>query len=127
MAADVTGKRAEDSKKKHWKGYEGEVEPAKAPAMAHIPPPAQDSEDTWSMKFSLAEIANATHLREDDVAFALIHSGLANLRSNNEVSPSEEAEALADLEVVIGPAVVEAVAERFKVKLPVMSRAHCHI
>jgi hypothetical protein len=92
------------------------------------------------MKFSLAEIANATHLRDDDVAFALVYSGLARYRT--PARRPVRADSLADVEaeenpagaavpterefeVVIAPALIEEVATRMKVKTPVLVRSNC--
>lgn len=91
--------------------------------------PADDSEP-FSMHFSLAEIANATHLRQEDVAFALVHSGLARFRAvpqhlEQAVSAGQVTVADEDLELIIAPGLVEDVATRFKVKQALLSRAHC--
>lgn len=104
---------------------EDEVEHASQGDHNEGPPPP------FEMQFSLAEIANATDLREDDVAFTLVHSGLANLRApilthtwdgatnqNSDISTGE-------MQIVITTAVVEAIGLQFKVKPPVLSKAHC--
>lgn len=93
--------------------------------------PAAEPNEPFEMRFSLAEIANATRLREDDVAFTLLHSGLARTRALAPGARSIEADGANvpvdehDMEVVISPYVVEEVAKRMRVKPPVMSRAHC--
>ena len=103
-----------------------------------------DTSEYFAMKFSLAEIANATHLRDDDVAFALVYSGLARYRT--PARRPARADSLADteveedptmvasdatvptereFEVVIAPALIEEVATRMKVKTPVLVRSNC--
>lgn len=84
--------------------------------------------DDFEMRFSLAEIANATRLREDDVSFTLLHAGLARFRtpaSRSNDSMRIDTDEQAEMEVVISPALVEEVATRMRVKPPVMSRIHC--
>lgn len=89
------------------------------------------------MQFSLAEIAHATDLREEDVAFTLVHSGLASFRSPLRGFDSAEFGAASEstqtlvpapheMQIVITAAIVEDVAARFKVKQqPVLSKLHC--
>lgn len=98
-----------------------------------------ESAQTFEMQFSLAEIAHATDLREDDVAFALIHSGLANFRSpippstvastgtEDQAEHSEAAPISSqEMQIVVTAAIVEDVATKFKVKQqPVLSKLHC--
>lgn len=86
--------------------------------------------DQFQMRFSLAEIANATGLREDDVAFTMLHTGLARFRTP-ATSPMQTEEGAivipdedVDMEVVVSPSLVEEVATRLRVKPPVLSRAH---
>lgn len=91
----------------------------------------------FEMQFSLAEIANATDLREDDVAFTLVHSGLANFRCPIPAHPVASGEgdvgetavsdiAATEMQIVLTSAIVEEVASKFKVKQqPALSKAHC--
>lgn len=97
----------------------------------------------FSMSFSLAEIANATHLRPDDVALALVYSGLAKLRipaapehvSVPDAQQRAQQNILAtgslpdglneeDMEIVITPAVIEEVAKKFKVRAKLLKANH---
>lgn len=130
--ASTPKKKPEERKKKNWKGFEGEVEPEKSPIS--VLQPNSDEElfapySHFSMQFSLAEIAHATHLRDDDVAFALLYSGLAKYRMpvGTEYNASDSSNYDGEMEIVITPALVEAIAKKFKIKLPVMSRVHCII
>lgn len=92
-------------------------------------PAASDgTSEEFEMRFSLAEIANATRLREDDVAFTMLHAGLARFRKTATIRTGDDSAApgeAPEAEVVISPALVEEVASRMRVKPPVMSRIHC--
>lgn len=97
----------------------------------------QPEPQVFEMQFSLAEIAHATDLREEDVAFALVHSGLANYRSPIaqalpasadilDQKMAQRTKALDEMQIVITAAIVEDVAAQFKVKQqPVLSKLHC--
>lgn len=102
-------------------GSPGSQVPQSAPAAVTEP---------FQMRFSLAEIASGTHLRVDDVAFALIHSGLAMYRAppptlarahsvNKSIIIADD-----DLELVIAPGLVEDVTRRFNIKPAIISKAH---
>ena len=103
--------------------------PAKGDAVERPLPPE------FSFPTSLEELARATNLRVDDVAFALVKSGLAQWRQKvtvvdpgtrlrgggvAEEAENEEAEELA---LVITPELIEAVALEKKVKPPVLDYA----
>lgn len=101
--------------------------------------PEQVEDEPFEMQFSLAEIANATDLREDDVAFTLVHSGLANFRTplvrdqvaapldSGRKTPDPECSSsgIEEMQIVLTSAIVEDIATKFKVKPPVLSKAHC--
>lgn len=99
-----------------------------------------EGEEPFGMRFSLAEIARATFLREDDVAFTLIHSGLAQYRALQSGKGAEQGDSKdreiasngaivikeEEMELVIAPGLVEEVATRFKVKpRQIMEHQYC--
>lgn len=69
--------------------------------------------DHFAFPTSLADIADATNLRPDDVAFAMVESGLAQWRRKVRGEGDEEDELE---ELVITRELVEEVAERAKVR-----------
>ena len=152
--AVINSDRSEKSRKK-WRGWEGG--PSDSPAekassasakgkrveRGKIASPAKGDEvverplpPEFSFPTSLVELARATNLRLDDVAFALVGSGLAQWRQKvvvvdptavrlrggvaGEEGEHEEEEELA---LVITPELVEAVALAKKVKAPVLDYA----
>lgn len=95
------------------------------PARSNASPTKQSGPKQFQTRYSIAEIARATNLSEDDVAFALIHSGLAKFRGPALVSDGIAEDAVRiegasgdDLELIIAPGLVEDVAKRFKVADP---------
>jgi hypothetical protein len=99
---------------------------AAARAQLKVTPGKDAKAKQFQTRFSVAEIANAVNLREDDVAFALIHSGLAKFRAPAPTLSAEVAEDTIrvenavddDLELIIAPGLVDDVAKRFKVSDP---------
>lgn len=88
----------------------------------------EQQEDGFEWGTSLEEVSERTNLRREDVAFALVESGLAVWRRTKRVKGEfgeEEEEEEVD-ELVITPELVEEVAVKRKVK-PVMVMELAHV
>lgn len=122
--------RASNSKGKNSVGSKGKpATPSKSEVVERPLPPE------FSFPTSLEDLARATNLRVDDVAFALVESGLAQWRQKvvvvdpgtrlrgTGVGEEGEHEGEEELALVIYPELVEAVARAKKVKPPVLDYA----
>lgn len=78
----------------------------------------QEDDSTFAFPTTLADVADATNLRPEDVAYALVEAGLARWRRKTQEDEDE-------LELVITPEQVDEVFERRKVRQGmVMELAH---
>ncbi|BGO95781.1 hypothetical protein NBRC10512_001618 [Rhodotorula toruloides] len=141
-AGDDDAERERRKRQRRSKGWDGELpagtatlaaSPAKAftlrstrskaPRQGRIDP----VDGSFAFPTTLDELADAVNLRPDDVAFALVESGLAQWRRGEGVVKIEEGESATDaeLELVITPELVEEVAVACRVKpMPMLDVAY---
>lgn len=143
---DELGAEEREKQRKRWRGWQGgpgeakrvdgaSSSPAKTPGRQRTVTPGSTSVHLPSsplphdFKFptSLRKIARATNLREEDAAFALVESGLAQWRQHVGGPPTKDAEGEMEerlLEIIVTPALVEEVARARNVKRAVMEHAY---
>lgn len=141
-AGDDEAERERRKRQRRSKGWDGELpagtatlaaSPAKAftlrstrskaPRQGRIDP----VDGSFAFPTTLDELADAVNLRPDDVAFALVESGLAQWRRGEGGVKVEEGESASDveLELIITPELVEEVAVACRAKpMPMLDVAY---
>ncbi|BGP03642.1 hypothetical protein RTG_03212 [Rhodotorula toruloides ATCC 204091] len=141
-AGDDEAERERRKRQRRSKGWDGELpagtatlaaSPAKAftlrstrskaPRQGRIDP----VDGSFAFPTTLDELADAVNLRPDDVAFALVESGLAQWRRGEGGVKVKEGESASDveLELIITPELVEEVAVACRVKpMPMLDVAY---
>ena len=124
---------ATPSKRRRKGGFDGElpgVSPTK-PGAAAVRPAAVDceDEDAFEVPTTLEEVAAAVNVRAEDVAFALVESGLAQWRTVAAADEMGEGGGAGGgegrwLEVVVSPELVEQVAAERRVRPGIMQEVY---
>lgn len=121
----------DDRARKRARGWEGELPPhiaaararaAAAAANAATRAAADANDEDFEFPTSLEELARKVHLRPEDTAYALVHSGLAQHRRLGRCI-DEDGREQEMAQIIITPDTVKSVVSHLRLKPAVLDRA----